>query len=86
MSLVDLHHDDVMSDINMTSLIDGMLVLPIVLKVTLRAIADAVGIDLPEAISTPDPIRAERVAVPIGAVRTRSRFALWNAACRPEQD
>ncbi|MGS0894488.1 ExbD/TolR family protein [Burkholderia stagnalis] len=76
MSFMDSNNDDVMSDINMTPLIDVMLVLLIVFMVTLPAITHAVKIDLPEATSTPDPVQAERVAVSIDAAGA----VHWDAA------
>ncbi|HDR9881378.1 TPA: biopolymer transporter ExbD [Burkholderia cenocepacia] len=63
----DRHQDDVMSDINMTPLIDVMLVLLIVFMVTLPVITHAVKIDLPVASSTPNEKKSAHVTVSISA-------------------
>lgn len=48
-----LRQDDVMSEINMTPLIDVMPVLLIVFMVTLPVMTNAVKLDLPTATSAP---------------------------------
>ncbi|PXW18324.1 ExbD/TolR family protein [Paraburkholderia caballeronis] len=59
--------DDVMSDINMTPLIDVMLVLLIVFMVTLPVLTHAVKLDLPGASSQPNDTRPAHVTVNIDA-------------------
>ncbi|WDD90359.1 biopolymer transporter ExbD (plasmid) [Burkholderia sp. FERM BP-3421] len=56
-----------MSEINMTPLIDVMLVLLIVFMITLPAITNAVKIDLPKEISTPNETKSAHVEVSIDA-------------------
>ncbi|WP_321912673.1 ExbD/TolR family protein [Burkholderia cepacia] len=72
MALSDYSSDEVMSDINMTPLIDVMLVLLIVFMVTLPVITNAVKLDLPQASSTPNDAKPVHVTVTIdrsGAIR-----------------
>ncbi|WP_420992755.1 ExbD/TolR family protein [Cupriavidus sp. 30B13] len=68
-------HDDVVTEINMTPLIDVMLVLLIVFMVTLPAITHAVKLELPRASSAPSDNQPERVDVSVDAGGTVS----WNA-------
>ena len=46
--------DEVMNEINMTPLVDVMLVLLIVFMITVPVMKDAVNVQLPRATSTPD--------------------------------
>jgi len=62
--------DDVMSEINMTPLIDVMLVLLIVFMVTLPVLTHAVKLDLPNASSTPNNTHPAHVTVAIDASGT----------------
>jgi biopolymer transport protein ExbD len=57
--------EDVMNEINMTPLIDVMLVLLIVFMVTLPAMTNAVKLDLPSATSTPVDNVPPHIAVAI---------------------
>ncbi len=59
--------DEVMSEINMTPLVDVMLVLLIIFMVTLPVITHAVKIDLPQAESTPEQNPPKTVDVVIDA-------------------
>ncbi|WP_020202995.1 MULTISPECIES: ExbD/TolR family protein [Cupriavidus] len=68
-------HDDVVTEINMTPLIDVMLVLLIVFMVTLPAITHAVKLELPRASSTPADNQPERVEVSVDA----GGAVAWNA-------
>ncbi|WP_408583531.1 ExbD/TolR family protein [Paraburkholderia tropica] len=65
MAFNDDIRDDVMSDINMTPLIDVMLVLLIVFMVTLPVMADSVNLDLPSATSTPSDDEGAHVVVAV---------------------
>ncbi|MGH8782823.1 ExbD/TolR family protein [Paraburkholderia sp.] len=72
MAFFDDRQDDVMSDMNMTPLIDVMLVLLIVFMVTLPTITHAVKLDLPSASNIPSDARNRHVTVEIdaaGAIR-----------------
>lgn len=86
MAFSDHSSDEVMSDINMTPLIDVMLVLLIVFMVTLPVITHAVKLDLPQASSTPNDVKPAHVTVTInagGAVRWDER--LMDAAALQSQ-
>lgn len=63
----DSHHDGVMNDINMTPLIDVMLVLLIVFMVTLPVLPQAVKLDLPSVNSQPVTEQSKPVSVSIDA-------------------
>nr|WP_230945117.1 biopolymer transporter ExbD [Burkholderia territorii] len=62
--------DDLVSEINMTPLIDVMLVLLIVFMVTLPVITHAVKLDLPSASSAPNDTRPAHVTISIDAAGT----------------
>ncbi|MGP8470950.1 ExbD/TolR family protein [Burkholderia sp. PR2] len=74
MAFFDDSQDDVMSDINMTPLIDVMLVLLIVFMVTLPVINHAVKLDLPSANSSPNDTRPAHVSLSVDASGT----VLWD--------
>ncbi|NTZ83620.1 biopolymer transporter ExbD [Burkholderia metallica] len=67
METSDSRYDDVMSDINMTPLIDVMLVLLIVFMVTLPTLTNAVKLDLPQAVSGPNDTQSAHVTVEVDA-------------------
>ena len=62
--------DDVMSEINMTPLVDVMLVLLIIFIITIPVINHAVKLDLPRAASQPNDPKPAHVAVTIDAAGT----------------
>jgi biopolymer transport protein ExbD len=66
--------DGVMSEINMTPLVDVMLVLLIIFIVTIPAMNHAVKIDLPKASSQPQDTKPAHVDVAVQADGT----VLWN--------
>jgi biopolymer transport protein ExbD len=59
--------DDVMSEINMTPLVDVMLVLLIIFIITVPVINHAVKIDLPRAASQPSDVKPPHVELAINA-------------------
>lgn len=61
------HGDDVMNEINMTPLVDVMLVLLIIFIITVPAIKHAVRIDLPRASSQREQSKAEPVRLSVDA-------------------
>ncbi|MFT4509055.1 ExbD/TolR family protein [Caballeronia sp. 15711] len=67
MSFNHTQQDDVINDINMTPLIDVMLVLLIVFMVTLPVMTNAVKLDLPTATSTPTDNQPPHVVVAVQA-------------------
>lgn len=73
--------DDVMSEINMTPLVDVMLVLLIIFIITIPVINHAVKLDLPRAASQPNDVKPPHIDVTIDANGTIS----WNGAGVDEQ-
>ncbi|WP_186187961.1 ExbD/TolR family protein [Burkholderia gladioli] len=73
--LMDGNNDEgVMNDINMTPLIDVMLVLLIIFIVTLPVINKAVKVDLPKAAAQPAASKTQDIDLSITADKT----VLWN--------
>jgi biopolymer transport protein ExbD len=68
------HGDGTMADINMTPLIDVMLVLLIIFIVTLPVINHAVKVSLPQASSTPAQVQPKDIDVSV----TAAGEILWN--------
>jgi biopolymer transport protein ExbD len=66
--------DDVMNEINMTPLVDVMLVLLIIFIITVPVMKHAVNIDLPRATNQPQDARPETVRLTVDA--TGAYF--WN--------
>ncbi len=63
------------AEINMIPLIDVMLVLLVIFIITAPLLTHAVKVDLPRAVSTPNPIKPETVNLSIKADGT----VYWNA-------
>jgi biopolymer transport protein ExbD len=59
--------DEVMNEINMTPLVDVMLVLLIVFIITVPVLNHAVRVDLPRASSQPDDVKPETIRVSVDA-------------------
>lgn len=57
--------DDVMSEINMTPLVDVMLVLLIIFIVAIPVLTNAVKLDLPRTAASPDEVKPERVTLSV---------------------
>jgi len=64
---LDGDDDEVMSEINMTPLVDVMLVLLIIFIITIPVINHAVKIDLPRATNQPNDVKPQSVNVSIDA-------------------
>ena len=64
---LDGDDDEVMSEINMTPLVDVMLVLLIIFIITIPVINHAVKIDLPRASNTPNDSKPQSINVSIDA-------------------
>ena len=73
-NLNDSH--EVMAEINMTPLVDVMLVLLIIFIITIPVINHAVKIDLPRATSQPNPVKPEQINLTIDA----QEKIRWNGA------
>ena len=70
----DFNNEEVMSEINMTPLVDVMLVLLIIFMVTLPVITHSVNIDLPKVNSTVSTAQPESVYLSV----TDSGNIYWN--------
>ena len=67
-ALDDLADDgEVMSEINMTPLVDVMLVLLIIFIVTIPVITDAIHVQLPQLSSAPDEPKPESINLTVDA-------------------
>ncbi|MGO4305380.1 MULTISPECIES: ExbD/TolR family protein [unclassified Cupriavidus] len=64
---LDGDDDEVMSEINMTPLVDVMLVLLIIFIITIPVINHAVKIDLPRATNQPNDSKPQNINVSIDA-------------------
>lgn len=58
---------EVMSEINMTPLVDVMLVLLIIFIITVPVLTHSVKVDLPRADNTPEELKAETINVAVNA-------------------
>ncbi|MCB1660507.1 MAG: biopolymer transporter ExbD, partial [Pseudomonadales bacterium] len=54
---IDDDDDEVMSDINMTPLVDVMLVLLIIFMITVPVLTHSVKVDLPRASNQPNQVQ-----------------------------
>ncbi len=59
--------DEVMSEINMTPLVDVMLVLLIIFMITIPVMKHAVPVDLPKASSTPQDAKPQTIHLSVDA-------------------
>lgn len=59
--------DNVMSEINMTPLVDVMLVLLIIFILTVPVLTNAVKIDLPQASNVPNEIKPQTISLTVTA-------------------
>src|SRR3954464_13180063 len=59
--------DEVMNEINMTPLVDVMLVLLIIFIITVPVMKHAVNIDLPRASSRPEDVKPKNVRLSVDA-------------------
>lgn len=73
--------DEVMSEINMTPLVDVMLVLLIIFIITVPVINHAVKLDLPKATSQPNDIKPRHVDLSIDSSGT----VYWNKDAIPAE-
>jgi len=68
--------DEVMNEINMTPLVDVMLVLLIIFMITVPVMKHAVDIDLPRATSQPQDAKPETIRLSVDA----QGLYYWNEA------
>jgi biopolymer transport protein ExbD len=60
--------DDVMNEINMTPLVDVMLVLLIIFIITVPVMKHSVNVDLPRATSTPQDAKPDTIRLSVNAL------------------
>ena len=60
-------HDEVVSEINMTPLVDVMLVLLIIFIITMPVLTQSVNLDLPRASSEATTVKAETITLSVTA-------------------
>ena len=68
--------NEVMSEINMTPLVDVMLVLLIIFMITVPVLSHSVKLDLPRASNTPNIVKPQTVTISV----TAEGKLHWNAA------
>ena len=59
--------DDVMNEINMTPMVDIMLVLLIIFIITVPVVKHAVNVHLPQATNTPQTVKPQTVTLSVDA-------------------
>ena len=74
--------DEVMNEINMTPMVDVMLVLLIIFIITVPVMKHSVNIDLPRATSTPQQAKPETIRL---SVNVQGQY-FWNEQQVSEQD
>jgi biopolymer transport protein ExbD len=74
--------DDVMNEINMTPLVDVMLVLLIIFIITVPVMKHAVNIDLPRATNQPQDAKPETIRLSVDAQGSY----YWNEAKIEDRD
>lgn len=74
--------DEVMNEINMTPLVDVMLVLLIIFIITVPVMKHAVNVDLPRASNQPEELRPETVRLSVAA----DGSYYWNEAPIAQQE
>jgi biopolymer transport protein ExbD len=74
--------DDVMNEINMTPLVDVMLVLLIIFIITVPVMKHSVNVDLPRATSAPQDAKPDSIRLSVDA---QGQY-FWNEQPLAEQD
>ena len=64
---LDSDGDDVMNEINMTPMVDIMLVLLIIFIITVPVLKHAVNVNLPRATNTPQTVKPETLTLSVDA-------------------
>ena len=59
--------DDVMKEINMTPMVDIMLVLLIIFIITVPVLKHTVNVDLPQATNTPQTVKPQTITLSVKA-------------------
>lgn len=68
------HNDEVMSEINMTPLVDVMLVLLIIFIITVPVLTHSVNVDLPRASNQPTELKPQTIQLAV----TAQGEVFWN--------
>lgn len=71
---MDDDDDDVLSEINMTPLVDVMLVLLIIFIITVPVLTHSVNIDLPRASNQPNVVKPQTITISV----TQNGQVYWN--------
>jgi biopolymer transport protein ExbD len=74
--------DKAISEINVTPLVDVMLVLLIIFLITIPVITQSVKVDLPKAANIPTQTKPENINIAVDAEGN----VFWNTALVPSQD
>jgi biopolymer transport protein ExbD len=74
--------DKAISEINVTPLVDVMLVLLIIFLITIPVITQSVKVDLPKAANIPTQTKPENINIAVDAEGN----VFWNTALIPTQD
>jgi biopolymer transport protein ExbD len=74
--------DDVMNEINMTPLVDVMLVLLIIFIITVPVMKHSVQVDLPRAANQPEEVKPETIRLSV----TADGSYFWNGQAVSETD
>jgi biopolymer transport protein ExbD len=74
--------DKAISEINVTPLVDVMLVLLIIFLITIPVITQSVKVDLPQAANIPTQTKPENINIAVDAEGN----IFWNTALLPSQD
>ena len=74
--------DEIMNEINMTPLVDVMLVLLIIFIITVPVMKHAVSVDLPSAVNQPERIKPETVRLSVAA----DGAYFWNGEALEDAD
>jgi biopolymer transport protein ExbD len=85
MSMATMSTDDedkAISEINVTPLVDVMLVLLIIFLITIPVITQSVKVDLPKAANIPTQTKPENINIAVDVEGN----VFWNTALVPDQD
>jgi biopolymer transport protein ExbD len=74
--------DKAISEINVTPLVDVMLVLLIIFLITIPVITQSVKVDLPQAANIPTQTKPENINIAVDAEGN----VFWNTALLPNQE
>src|SRR5512143_764780 len=74
--------DKAISEINVTPLVDVMLVLLIIFLITIPVITQSVKVDLPKAANIPTQTKPENINIAVDAQGN----VFWNTALVPSQE